>query len=353
MLQGKTIQEVAQLIEDGKARARDYVIDSRALQVRSTPVETRLEMPGFPTGLAVLPNAHRQIAARLKVPHDYYERCRTRAPELFDAQVNHWLNAEPEQRMLRTWTRGSGEGDLRAYLSDRYRRFDNWQVAESILPVISEQPELQFASTNISEDHLYVKVVFPRITAEVKPGDIVQMGLSISNSEVGLGTTLIEELIFRLVCFNGAVIERAARRHHVGRHITGGNGDTDDVLELFADETVRADDKAFQLKLRDVVRAHLTEEHFGRTVARLQDAAKEIVVTDPVKTVKELSKRASLADSEGNSILKHLATGGDMSRWGLMNAVTRASQDTIDYERATELERLGGRILDLDLGTKA
>ena len=36
---------------------------------------------------------------------------------------------------------------------------------------------------------------------------------------------------------------------------------------------------------------------------------------------------------------------GDCSQYGLINAVTRASQDIEDYGRATELERLGGELL--------
>lgn len=36
-----------------------------------------------------------------------------------------------------------------------------------------------------------------------------------------------------------------------------------------------------------------------------------------------------------------------MNRFGLANAVTRASQDLSDYDRATEFERMGGLIVEL------
>jgi hypothetical protein len=36
-----------------------------------------------------------------------------------------------------------------------------------------------------------------------------------------------------------------------------------------------------------------------------------------------------------------------LSQWGLVNAITRTSQDVTDYDRATELERLGGVVLDM------
>ena len=39
--------------------------------------------------------------------------------------------------------------------------------------------------------------------------------------------------------------------------------------------------------------------------------------------------------------------GGDNSRYGLINAVTAASKLADSYERATELERIGGELLAL------
>lgn len=46
-------------------------------------------------------------------------------------------------------------------------------------------------------------------------------------------------------------------------------------------------------------------------------------------------------------MLRHLATGGDLSRWGMANALTRFSQDVEDYDRATEFERMGGQVIEL------
>ena len=44
---------------------------------------------------------------------------------------------------------------------------------------------------------------------------------------------------------------------------------------------------------------------------------------------------------------RQLFIGGDNSRYGLVNAVTSASKIAKSYERATELERIGGEILAL------
>ena len=39
-------------------------------------------------------------------------------------------------------------------------------------------------------------------------------------------------------------------------------------------------------------------------------------------------------------------TGNSGTQYGLVNAVTRTSQDIDDYNRATEFEKFGGQLLD-------
>ncbi len=48
--------------------------------------------------------------------------------------------------------------------------------------------------------------------------------------------------------------------------------------------------------------------------------------------------------------MRHLIEGGDLSAYGLVNAVTHYSQDVEDYDRATEFEALGGRLIELTAG---
>jgi len=59
------------------------------------------------------------------------------------------------------------------------------------------------------------------------------------------------------------------------------------------------------------------------------------------------ARRFSLSADEGAGVLAHLIRGGDLTQWGLCSAITRHSQDLADYDRATELERIGGRLVEL------
>ena len=45
--------------------------------------------------------------------------------------------------------------------------------------------------------------------------------------------------------------------------------------------------------------------------------------------------------------LSRLLTGGDLTQYGMHAAVTRASQDSQDYDRASDMETVGGKIIEL------
>ena len=54
-----------------------------------------------------------------------------------------------------------------------------------------------------------------------------------------------------------------------------------------------------------------------------------------------------LSQEEQGGLLRHLVDSGEMSKYGLQWAVTRLSQDVVDYDRASDLERLGGQVIEL------
>ena len=63
--------------------------------------------------------------------------------------------------------------------------------------------------------------------------------------------------------------------------------------------------------------------------------------------IEVLGKSHGLNESEQGGVLRHLASGGDLTHYGLINAVTAFSQDVEDYDRATELETMGGKLVEL------
>jgi hypothetical protein len=268
---------------------------------------------------------------------------RSEAPELLAANVNEWFHSKPERRMVRTL-----DGQMRAFLSERYRRLDNFDLAEAVLPILAEMGEgIRIVSTELTDSRMYIKAINERLELEVKKGDVVQAGIAISNSEVGLGALKVEPLIYRLICTNGMLAQdHSQKRYHVGRNASEG-----EAYELFRDETLKADDHAFFLKVQDTVRAAVDIAKFRQLVNRMREATEQQIEGNPVAAVELLGEKFSYSCEEKSGVLTHLIQGGDLTAYGLLNAITRTSQDITDYDRATEFERDGSKVLSLPTST--
>jgi hypothetical protein len=340
--EGRSLVELAQEVERQQGAKLDLVADTRDMRFMDDGKHVSLVV-GADQDFAVNDLAHEQMAVNLGIPMPYYRRMLAEEPGLLSANVNTWLWNQPTRRMVRTL-----DGTARAILSDRYRRLDNFDMMTAVLPTLLESQqsdELAIVSSQVTDRKLYLKATTPRLSGVVGVGDPVQAGIVISNSEVGQGAVSVMPLLFRLICLNGAIMQDMGMRlMHLGRRIAVEQGEP---TEVFADETLRADDTALWLKLRDVVKAALTDE---RTFGKMLDSAREkagVVVEHPKGAVEVLAQRYTLTEGEQESVLTHLLTGGQLNLWGLANAVTRASQDAESYDRATDLEQLGGKVLTL------
>ena len=341
------------IIEQAQAK-KDYAMDTRNL--RMSP-EAMLEFRVKGEVKQVKPTrlCMDQIGNRVGIPSKYLERMRTEAPALLASNVNHWFANKPETRMLRTLQNGTNVA--RAFLSQRYRPFDNYDLMNAVLPRLQEAG-CEIKSAELTDTRLYIQAVTPKLEAVVaqrkaegtnhvigEVNDVVQAGIVISNSEVGCGSIKVEPMIWRLVCRNGLILPSALRRHHVGR---AGEGEwmEGDASELFSDETRKLDDRAFWAKVNDVVAGSLNEIKFIESVKKLDESTK-VDIGDPQEAVELVSSHFQLAEGESKNVLSHLARGGDLSLWGLVNSITRTAEDCESYDRAIELERFGGEALEL------
>lgn len=283
-------------------------------------------------------HAHRQIADALDIPGRFYDSLRGRHPDLHRDLANGLLTREPKKRMIRTVG-----GDVRAFLSDRYQRRDNWDLLEHLTPILASYPDVHFKKCDLTETRMYVKVFLPGLERQITPkvGDVVRGGVIISNSEVGAGALMIAPYTDRLICLNGMVhTDFGKRAVHLGGRISV----EEEAFELYSDETKRIDDAAFFAKCADVLRACLNEVVFDSIVQQMRDLTDVRMPGSPVEQVKVLGKTQGFTEDEQASILTHLIEGGDLSGWGWINSLTATARDLPDTDRQTEIEVLAGRL---------
>lgn len=342
MKHGRTLTELAIELDRQRKVKKDYLLDTRniemdALSENAFQITLINDEQQANTILGLNDIAHRQIGSTLGIPAKYYDKMRSENPDLLAANVNSWFNETPSVRMVRTL-----DGTARAFLSERYRRIDNYEIAEAVLPIIAQIPDARVGSCEVTEQRMYLKVVNPRLETEVSPGDVVQSGILITNSEVGLGSMAIQPLIYRLVCSNGMVVNDAAtRRYHIGR----GNEANEDYT-LYSDETLKADDKALMLKVQDTVKAVVDATRFEKVVQMMRDAKDaKITSSDIPKMVELAASDYGLTKKEGGGILDYLIRDEELTLYGLSNAVTRAAQDSENYDRSTDMESIAYNML--------
>lgn len=339
MLKGLSLVELATKIEANKAESKDYIADTRTVTMQVVDGAPKLEMEtseGDMRTLAVTETAHDQIGARLNIPAKYYDRMREDAPDLLATNVNAWFRKNPEKRMIRT------TGDrARAFLSNRYQRIDNHHVAEMVLPILLKTPGLKVVSAEVTERRMYIQATTDRVRGDVKLGDTVQAGVVIRNSEIGYGAAEIAPLAYRLACLNGMVLnDNRLRAYHVGGRI-------DNNEELWRDDTRAADDKALLLKIRDAVTGALDQTVFNKRIEKMSALTTAKIGANPEKTIELVAEKIGATEDEKSGMLRALIEGGDLSAWGVVNAVTHQAHNIVNYDRSFEFEQAGGRLIEL------
>lgn len=366
---GRTLQQLATELERQTTTKRDYLASQGAITAKVIGTQfdgdrTAAEQPrqelvldGFNgAALGITSYAHGQIADHLGIPKKYYDRMKADQPDLLAKNVNTWLHEDGgAKRMVRTM-----DGQVRGFLSPKYRPLDNFDLAQAVLPKLIDL-KAQIVSSELTETRMYVKAILPTLSSELPEGlkwgqghnlvganhqdGRIVAAIVISNSEIGNGTLRVEPSVFTTWCTNLAVMAQAAmKKYHVGRAF-----EADTNLEIFRDETRKQDDLAFWMKVADVTAAAFDPAIWEAAVATMRAAGTVQIISQDLPKVAEVTvKQLALPERTTTGLLASLARGGDLTKLGLSQTITWLANTEKDYETATLLERAGGEVLTLE-----
>jgi hypothetical protein len=343
MRQGRfsSIVDFAKEIERQADAKRDLLAPVGAITMNAA---NGLDVAGVGT-LAVNEHAHGQISEYTKINRDYYRDLQVSDPELLAINVNRRVRRDTtDKRQIRTL-----DGVARAFLSPSYRPLDNIDMMKAIIPVFAgaDRALFDFRSFEVTDRRLYLKIIHKGLSSDVIPGKRVWSGIILSNSEVRAGSIAAYAFTESEWCTNGAThTQYGQRKAHVGRAFD--SDDSDMAKELFSDRTRQLADAAFFAKFADVVKGILSPAVHEKIIGDMRAAVGDKVEagTNPAEVVEAVAVKFGFTENEKKGVLTHWFEGGDgMSRFGLANAITRAAQDSTDYDRATELETVGGDFL--------
>ena len=297
-------------------------------------------------------NAHSQIAAKMDIPSKFYQRLLRDHADMVIHNVNALFEREPKQSLVRVL-----DGNVRAFLSDRYRALDNQEVLCNTLPsIVKGELETTLLGSNVTENYMNLKVLFTgdelahEITKARGEARIIKPGFRLSNSEVGRGSLKIETFFFDSYCTNGCVwgVEDAfsfSRSHVGGRLIEGVD------FQVVSDDSRELADKLIISQVNDAMKAISNPENVAQMADKLRQAANSPVCKEPVAAVEKAVKELGLNEKEKDSILNTFLRDQDFSKWGLASAITEAANksDVATYDRANDLEEIGGKVLAMPM----
>ena len=355
-----SLTQLMQQVQDQAARKADFLTPTSDLQ-KVTNAETRepeliIEAKGGePTRhLKMNSVAFQQLAAHCDIEARTARRLQTHYPFEFDNLINAHFDQEPKRKMLRTFLdTDETNGTARALLSDRFKTYDNNDMLQTVLPPIMEnESQLQVVQANISDSKLYMRFKsLVHTGAGANVSDIMANGVGFSNSETGQGSVTAYQLFWTLACLNGMQTENKTR----SSHITSAR-DSDD-WGLLSGEAQAADNRALNLKLRDLVSAYSSREMFDQVLDQMKAAAADTIEGEysVADTVQNLGTVMRLTKKETSNVLDGLmSTIGQagyenhrpLSRATFINAVTAAG-NKCDIDQTDDYQRLGGRLLNM------
>ena len=351
-----TLSAILEKIQTEAARKADYIAPTDALQVQTVEGNTNIVLEGnrgMPTmEFATNEVAFQQLASNCDI--DVRTARRLRDNENYSAEFDNLINKilvnEPKSKMLRTF-----DGDkplVRAIVSDKFKTFDNVDLVEAALPQLMEsEADWQIVNGTVTDSRLYMRLKSQNQVAEPAIGDAMANGIMLRNSEVGMGSVEVMQMVWTLWCLNGCSSEKKTRHTHV----TSARGTED--WSLLTSEAKDADNHALQLKLRDVVAGYTSRESFDHAVELFRSAHNDVVengLANPAAVVDSVVKVLSLPKKSTGDIMAGLMqtiqqpgyTNKPISRATVVNAVTAVAH-TADPDSVDDWYQSGRAVLDL------
>jgi hypothetical protein len=357
-----TLTRLLEKVRDDAARQADYIAPTHDLQkttdANGVPQVVIEQRGGVPTTiLDVNDVSFGQIAGHAGIDVRTARRLQAGYADQFDGLINAIWQKEPSVRMLRSYEglalTDGGRGKLRAFVSDKFKTFDNVNLLNSALPQLMESPaQFQVVNATVTDKRLYLRLKSLVHTGEgAGVGDVMANGIGLQNSEVGAGSVSVYQIAWTLACLNGMQTQNKTR----SSHITSGR-DADD-WGLLSDQAKDADNRALELKIRDLVGVYSSRDSFDAVLESMKAAAADVIDADADKAavVDNLGAVMKLTKKETGDVLNGLLdTIGQagygrekpLSRATLINAVTAVSHKA-DADDVDLWQQRGGALLSM------
>ncbi len=259
-------------------------------------------------------------------------------PELLAHNLNE-LNAR-EAADTRLLLR-SVNGQVRGYLSDRYRRMDARPIIGAFIEACRSVGALPLRG-HVTETRVAIKMVLDRVFEPLPGGyEMMVLGAALTTSDFGAAPLVVSFYCERLVCLNGLIAEQGLRAVHLGARLA------DDVS--FSQRTYELDTATQASAVRDLVRARLNAENIERFQGAIRAAhAAELApgrITEFLGRALSKGDRQQVLDAYQSPDVVMMPPGNTAYR--LAQSLGYVANKVDDDDRRLALQKLAGEAMQL------
>lgn len=314
----------------------------------------------------ISPDALQQVGQRMDppVPWKFLKGLGAQLPKTAASMLNDLLQDSGKQNMARFQ-----DGNLRAYLSSRYRVMDHYDAAFSAATVIREN-EGKVLDCRLTDRVMNLRFttseVFDQLKAAQDQGkngigvmgnqqlgryggwwdnpdyvmphgpDTVFPLITVSNSETGHGGYTVKSGLIQGCCFNGCIVETVLAKTHLGGEVGSG---------VYTPQTTRAMAQAVHLQTRDCIASMFDQKHFTELINRVRESqGVEIPKAKTELALDAVISQTEMLEGMKTDLLTYFVRDYQPTAYGVAQAVSRLAQD-VDAEKAVSLEEIAGQIM--------
>lgn len=370
------LADLVQELQKENLQKRDIVIPASCLSmhngqiiVANTAGSKELDKILYQTGISYTAENQRirlecletmdnHLAEKLGIPVRYFQKMRDGHNPLLDANVTHWLQNNNTNYLLRSFVDKENEkGIARALLSDRFKTIDNLDILLTVLSAVKESGmniQIDADSCDLSEKRMYVRFTCPDIEIQapellrnyrpngrtVDVGDGIISGFVITNSEVGHGSMTIMPRAVVLKCRNGMV---RADEKFAQKHLGAKMGEYESIT--WSNETKEKNLELIMNQVKDCIKQFVSEDYLGKMIAdTVQKGQKEL--EHPMDCIKQVTSSLEINEAKQDEILNYFIKSGDLSAFGVSQAITLYAGNSQNPDEQFELENAAMAVLD-------
>jgi len=259
------------------------------------------------------------------------------------------LLARDERKIVVRTMNPDGERVARAVVSDRFKPIDDSLIVPDVCEIIGDHNDKwRSLGGQVTDTNTFIRFITrdPQISMNIGGRRReMHVGFQYKNSEVGCGYTQFSAFFFDSFCENGCVFGTSTIADVKFMH--RGSKISTDFGRILEERIQKQELLNIKGAIVDATRLAVEGTYIPEVRQLLEDSINCKIPdnTNVSDFIKLIGKEVGLTNREQEDALVHY--DGTNSKYGVQAAITALAQDSKSFMRREELERAGGKVINM------